>query len=177
MDTPDGIIHTTMTQDEPIVQIARQVGTLLTDAGATLVVAESCTGGLLGHIITEVPGSSAYFKGGVVTYSDEMKELLLGVQHETLVAHGAVSSAVAHEMAEGARTRLDSDYALSITGIAGPSGGTDEKPVGLTYVGLAMPQGTEVHEYVWQGTRSENKRASARAALTVLRDYLGESSG
>ena len=166
-----------MTQYETVVQLAKDVGTLLTDAGATLVIAESCTGGLLGHLITEVPGSSAYFKGGVVTYSDEMKELLLGVRRETLIAHGAVSSAVAHEMAEGACSRLDSDYALSITGIAGPTGGTEEKPVGLTYVGMATPDGTQVHEYVWQGGRSENKMASVRAALILLHDYLGERDG
>lgn len=159
------------------MQIAEDVGTLLSNAGATVVVAESCTGGLVGHLITEVSGSSAYFKGGVVTYSNEMKEELLGVQHETLVAHGAVSAEVAREMAEAVRTRLDSDYALSITGIAGPTGGTDEKPVGLTYIGLATPVGVQVHKYVWQGTRSENKLASVRAALTLLQDYLGESNG
>lgn len=166
-----------MTEHEQVVEIARTVGALLTDAGATVVIAESCTGGLLGHLITEVPGSSSYFKGGFVTYSNEVKELLLGVRRETLVAHGAVSSAVAHEMAEGARARLESDYALSITGIAGPSGGTDEKPVGLTYIGMATPRETQVHEYVWDGGRSENKLASVRAALTLLRDHLGDRDG
>lgn len=171
-DTPDGIIHTTMTEYEQVVQIAEDVGTLLADAGATLVVAESCTGGLLGHLVTEIPGSSAYFKGGVITYSDGMKALLLGVRHETLVAHGAVSGAVAREMADGARTRLDSDYALSITGIAGPAGGTDEKPVGLTYIGIATPAETDVHEHIWSGTRSENKLSSARAALLLLREKV-----
>lgn len=158
------------------LDLAARVGEMLKGRGTTLVTAESCTGGLLGHLITEIAGSSAYYKGGVVSYSNELKEALLGVRHETLLAHGAVSEETAREMARGARRRLESDYALSITGIAGPSGGTPEKPVGLTYIGLATPAEVQVRRELWAGDRSENKRRSALAALELLYRHLTETT-
>jgi PncC family amidohydrolase len=158
---------------EPSQQsLEEQVGELLSRRGWTLAVAESCTGGLLGHLITNVSGSSAYFQGGVISYSNEAKEELLGVPHETLVEHGAVSKETALAMARGARRLLGVDVALSVTGIAGPTGGTEEKPVGLVYVALAA-EGTELWErHVWPGDRSQNKALSAEAALKVLLRYL-----
>ena len=154
--------------------LAKQIGELLSTRGSTLAVAESCTGGLLGHLITSVPGSSAYFQGGVISYSDEVKERILGVPHETLVEQGAVSKETAVAMAQGARRLLSTDIALSVTGIAGPTGGTPDKPVGLVYIALAA-QGADVWEkHVWEGGRSENKKLSAEAALRLLHRFLTE---
>jgi len=149
-----------------------QIAEILTQRGLTLAVAESCTGGLLGHRITSVSGSSAYFQGGVISYSNEAKERLLGVPLQTLVEHGAVSEETALAMARGARRLLATDLALSITGIAGPSGGTPEKPVGLTYIALAAEDAEVVEKHIWQGDRSQNKELSAEAALKLLLDYL-----
>jgi PncC family amidohydrolase len=152
--------------------LEQEVGDLLTRGGLTLAVAESCTGGLLGHRITAVSGSSAYFQGGVISYSNEAKEHILCVPHQTLVEHGAVSEETALAMARGARHLLDTDIALSVTGIAGPTGGTAEKPVGLVYIGLAA-EGVEICEkHIWQGDRSQNKEQSAEAALDLLLRYL-----
>jgi PncC family amidohydrolase len=148
------------------------IGELLRAKRLTLAIAESCTGGLLGHLITNVPGSSDYFRGGVITYSDEAKERLLRVAHETLAKHGAVSEATALEMARGARDLFRSDLALAITGIAGPGGGTEEKPVGLVYIALAAPDRELCERHVWQGDRGENKRRSAERALELLKGYL-----
>lgn len=152
--------------------LAHQVGELLSQRGLTLAVAESCTGGLLGHLITSVSGSSAYFEGGVISYSNEAKERLLGVPHETLMEHGAVSKETAIAMAQGARRLLEVDVALSVTGIAGPTGGTVEKPVGLVYLGLAA-EGVDLWEkHIWQGDRAQNKKLSAQGALELLLMYL-----
>jgi nicotinamide-nucleotide amidase len=150
------------------------VGQLLTAQGRTLALAESCTGGLVGHRLTQVPGSSTYFLGGIVSYSYQAKEQLLGVPHDTLYGQGAVSVEVALAMARGARQALDADLGLSITGIAGPTGDTPDKPVGLTYVALATPTGERWERHVWEGDRSGNKAASAEAALDLLRRYLEE---
>jgi PncC family amidohydrolase len=136
--------------------------------GVTVATVESCTGGLVGHVITEVPGSSAYYVGGFVTYSDGLKRELVGVPHDVLAAHGAVSAQVAMAMATGARARTEADLAASVTGIAGPDGGTASKPVGLTYVAVADGVGVAVRRHVWTGDRSENKRRSAGAALELL---------
>lgn len=145
------------------------VGHLLRLANATLATAESCTGGLLAHLITEVPGSSDYFLGGVVSYSNAAKMKLLGVQEETLATHGAVSEPTAREMAEGVRTLFQSTIGVSITGIAGPGGGTREKPVGLVYIGVSTPQHTIVRKFLWEtGDRSANKLDSALAALKLI---------
>jgi|CZCB01.1.fsa_nt_gi nicotinamide-nucleotide amidase len=150
------------------------VGRLLLEQGLTLGLAESCTGGLLGHRITEVPGSSAYFMLGIVAYSNEAKKKLLGVEEETLRCHGAVSPETAEAMAKGLRRRYGVDLGLATTGIAGPGGGTPEKPVGLVYTALAAPGGVQVlcHHFPWD--RTENKLATAQAGLTMLWQYLAK---
>ena len=145
--------------------------------GATVSVAESCTGGLVGHLLTEVAGSSDYFLGGIVSYADDVKLGLLDVPPEALERHGAVSAQTAVAMAVGCRRRFGSTLAVSVTGIAGPSGGTTEKPVGLTYVAVSDADGQDVRRYVWEGDRSANKWASAAAAIRLLLERLGEGSG
>jgi PncC family amidohydrolase len=142
-----------------------------------LATAESCTGGLIADHITDTPGSSDYFLGGVVTYSNALKEALLGVRHETLVAHGAVSEPTARQMAYGARERLGADVALAVTGIAGPTGGTSEKPVGLVYLALSAPDADLCERHIWHGDRRSNKEASAAAALSLLLRYLEQREG
>ena len=149
-----------------------RAGELLKAQGKTVVTAESCTGGLIAHRLTNVSGSSAYLLGGIVAYSNEAKMNLLKVQESTLIAVGAVSEEVAGEMALGARTLFHADFALSVTGIAGPDGGTDEKPVGLTYIGLATPEMVQVERFVWDGDREANKDFSADAALKMLIEHL-----
>lgn len=156
--------------------IEEEVGALLASQGLTLVIAESCTGGLVAHRITNVSGSSAYFWGGFVPYANQAKETLLGVLHETLLAHGAVSEPTAREMARGARQRTGADVGISVTGIAGPTGGTPEKPVGLVYIALSAPDAELCQRYVWQGDRLANKEQSAEAALRLLQTYLQERS-
>ncbi len=147
------------------------VAGLLRERKQTLALAESCTGGLLAQLITRAPASD-YFLGGVVVYANQAKETLLQVRHETLLAHGAVSEPVAREMAEGARQSLGADYALSITGIAGPSGGTAEKPVGRVYLGCATPQQTETSVYDFRGDRQRIQMYAAYRALEMLRAAL-----
>lgn len=151
-----------------LVELARQVGEGLRRKNWTLATAESCTGGLLGHLLTEVPGSSAYYLGGIIAYTNRLKQELLDVPVRLLEEHGAVSEAVARAMAEGAWRRLGAAVALSITGIAGPGGGTPEKPVGLVYLGLATPEGAHVERWVWDGDRMSNKLRSAQRALELL---------
>ncbi len=148
------------------------VGQMLTAAGLTIATAESCTGGLLASRLTDVAGSSAYLLGGIVAYSNEAKAKLLGVQRRTLASHGAVSSQVALEMARGARRVLGVDIGVSVTGIAGPAGGTAEKPVGLVYIALAAPDGDWCCRYRWGTDRLENKACSAEAALELICAYL-----
>jgi nicotinamide-nucleotide amidase len=148
------------------------VGELLRSQGLTLSVAESCTGGLLGHRLTDVPGSSDYFIGGVVAYSYDAKERVLGVRHGTLYDHGAVSEQTALEMALGARRLFGTDLALSVTGIAGPGGGMPDKPVGLVYIALSTRDQEVCHRFVWKGDRDRNKADSAQAALELLVTYL-----
>jgi PncC family amidohydrolase len=157
--------------------IEERVGALLADRGLTLVTAESCTGGLLAHRITNVSGSSAYYLGGVVAYADQVKEEALGVRRETLLVHGAVSEQTAREMASGARQRIGADVAVSITGIAGPTGGMPEKPVGLVYVALSAPDVEICRRHIWQGDRLANKQQSTEAALGLLLDYLQDRRG
>ena len=152
--------------------IESTVGELLEKRGLTLAVAESCTGGLLGHLITNVSGSSAYFLGGVVAYAYEAKERLLEVRHATLYEHGAVSEQTAVEMARGARRALRADIGLAVTGIAGPGGGMPGKPVGLTWVAVSMREGDRAEKHIWDGDREGNKANSARAALELLRHAL-----
>jgi PncC family amidohydrolase len=148
------------------------VGRLLRQRGMTLAAAESCTGGLIGHRITNVPGSSAYYKGSITAYSYDVKELVLHVQHDTLHRHGAVSEQTAREMACGVRRAFRADIGLAVTGIAGPGGGMPGKPVGLVYIALATPGDEWVKRHLWDGNRQENKEYSAEAALGLLHRYL-----
>ncbi len=149
-----------------------RVGELLKARAETFTAAESCTGGLILHRMTNVAGSSAYVLGGIVTYSNEIKMQFVGVQPETLAAHGAVSRETAGEMARGVRKAFNADYAVSATGIAGPGGATETKPVGLVYIGLSGAGVDEVREYRWISDREGNKQLSAEAALQLLYDYL-----
>lgn len=145
------------------------LGEALRLRGQTISTAESCTGGLVLHRLTNVPGSSAWVMGGVVAYDNSVKQGLLNVRETTLLRHGAVSEETAREMALGARRLLGTDLAISITGIAGPGGGTAEKPVGLTWMALALPDGRLLSErHVHDGDRLEIKRASADAALAMV---------
>jgi PncC family amidohydrolase len=149
-----------------------QTGELLRQRGLKLALAESCTGGLIGHRVTNVSGSSEYFTGGVVAYSYEAKVNTLGVSWDTLNGFGAVSSETVLEMACGAKKLLDADIAVSVSGIAGPGGGTDDKPVGTTWVGLSAKDGEWSREFHFDGDRGQNKESSADAALQVLLEYL-----
>jgi PncC family amidohydrolase len=153
---------------DPLVGLAERLQGLCLGRGLTVAVAESCTGGLVADAITDVAGSSGYFLGGVVSYSNEAKEGLLGVDGAVLAAHGAVSAQVARAMAEGVRVRFGASVAASVTGIAGPDGGSDEKPVGLTYVAVADSSGVDVRRHLWAGDRVANKVASAEAVLELL---------
>jgi len=148
------------------------VGDLLRQNRATVAVAESCTGGLLGERFTSIPGSSAYFVGGFITYSNEMKIELLGVTPEILADHGAVSKEAAEAMAIGARRRANSTYALSITGVAGPEGGSESKPVGTTYIGLASLEGVQVLQRQFIGDRNRIRMFASQMALDLLRRRL-----
>jgi nicotinamide-nucleotide amidase len=149
------------------------VGLRLAVGGFTLATAESCTGGLIAHRLTEVPGSSTYFMEGVVTYSNEAKTRLLGVPAELIEAHGAVSAEVAEAMAEGVKRRADTDFGLAVTGVAGPGGGTEEKPVGLVYVALADDAHTEHRRLMLPGDRYLIRWRASQFALDLLRRRLG----
>ena len=155
-----------------------QIGHRLIKKSYKLAVAESCTGGLIGHRITNIPGSSDYYLGSVTAYAYEAKERLLGVRRETLTIYGAVSRETVLEMAQGIRRSLAADFplektvGLSVSGIAGPGGGMPGKPVGLVWVGLSTPDGDWAWRYLWSGNRTENKDYSAQAALQRLMDYL-----
>jgi len=148
------------------------VGSLLAARGATLAVAESCTGGMLAERITSVAGSSRYFVGGVLVYNDEMKEKLLGVSAELIAEHTSVSQPVAEAMATRVRQRTGAGYGLSVTGIAGPDGGDAERPVGTVYIGLAAPEGTSARPYRFLGDRERIRRLAVQSALDLLRRHL-----
>jgi PncC family amidohydrolase len=152
--------------------LEEQVGDLLVQKGLTLALAESCTGGLVGHRLTNVPGSSRYFMGGVIAYDNGAKARVLGVSSSTLYKHGAVSAEAAREMAQGARRLFGTDIAVSVTGIAGPGGSAPGKPVGLTYIHLSAHEAEWSERHIWQGDREANKAQSAEAALDLLRRYL-----
>jgi PncC family amidohydrolase len=156
------------------MSIEERVGELLRRRGLTLAAAESCTGGLLSHRLTNVSGSSAYYLGGIVAYDNRVKETLLGVRPQTLRAHGAVSEETAREMAQGARQRLGADVGISITGIAGPTGGTAEKPVGLMYVAVSWADEERCRRFVLAQDRLGNKQASVEAAMRLVVDALQE---
>ena len=150
-------------------ELAAAIGKLLRDSGQTLATAESCTGGMIGELITAVAGSSDYYLGGIVAYSNATKCDLLAVDSDLLETHGAVSEEVAAAMATGARERFGSDWAISVTGVAGPGGGSEDKPVGLVYIGLAGPDGCDVHRHDFTGTRQNIRRQSTLTALNHLK--------
>jgi len=149
-----------------------RIGAILRRRKESLALAESCTGGLISDRITDVPGSSAYFLGGIVAYAYQAKVDLLEVSWQSLNAHGAVSREVVLEMAEGARHALKADLAASVSGIAGPGGGTDAKPVGLVWIALVAPGGKWTHEYRFPGEREEIKSQAADAVLRMILEYL-----
>jgi nicotinamide-nucleotide amidase len=149
--------------------LEENVGQMLRATDLKLAVAESCTGGLIGHRLTQVAGSSDYFMEGAVTYSNSAKENRLGVPRDLLVQHGAVSREVALAMAKGIRESARTDIGLAVTGIAGPGGGTDDKPVGLTFIAVDDPNGAECERFVFPQDRIRNKERAAQAALNILR--------
>jgi PncC family amidohydrolase len=159
--------------DEPLEVVA---GKLLRQQGLRLAVAESCTGGLVGHLITNVPGSSTYYMGSVTAYAYEAKVRLLDVRWETLEKYGAVSKETVLEMACGVRRALAADIGVAVSGIAGPGGGTPDKPVGLAWVGLSAAGVDEAWRFHWKGDRVYVKEQAARAVLQRLVDYLSNSS-
>jgi CDP-diacylglycerol--glycerol-3-phosphate 3-phosphatidyltransferase len=156
------------TADEVGSAAAGELGEVLRTEGLTVSVAESCTGGMVGALITDQPGSSAYFLGGVIAYADEVKRSQLGVPQAMLTRVGAVSAEVAQAMAEGARSRFGSDLAVGVTGIAGPDSDGSQKPVGLTYVAIASAAGSHSHEYRFKGDRWSNRRQASMQALGLL---------
>jgi len=153
---------------DPLAELAERLQAACLAAGSTVALAESCTGGMVAAAITDVAGSSGYFVGGVVSYANDAKRDLLGVDPAILAAHGAVSAQVARAMATGARERFGATLAASVTGIAGPDGGSAAKPVGLTYIGVADGDGVDVRRIVWSGDRSANRRDSTIGVLEML---------
>jgi len=148
------------------------IGDLLRKRKLTLTTAESCTGGLIANRITDVSGSSEYFRGGIVAYAYEAKVALLDVSWDTLRNFGAVSRETVIEMARGARVALAANLAVSVSGIAGPGGGMPDKPVGTTWIGLSTTDGDWARKFVWEGDRKQNKALSADAAFQFILDYL-----
>ena len=151
------------------------VGDLLRNSSRTIAVAESCTGGMVLHRLTNVPGASDYVKGGIVAYSNEVKRALLGVDQETLLTRGAVSGETARQMAQGVREKLDADIGLAVTGIAGPGGGTPDKPVGLVWIGFSASDKVEAHQRRFGQHRLLNKERCMMGALDIVRRYLFDS--
>jgi PncC family amidohydrolase len=179
-----GLIHSwrTLDTDQPVMEILSapsdqdslevRLGKLLFERKLTLATAESCTGGLIGHWLTNVPGSSEYYIGGVVSYAYEAKVRMLGVSWDLLKAHGAVSAPVVKQMAKGVRELLSTDLGLSVSGIAGPGGATPTKPVGYAWVGLSSPDGEEAFELQFHGDRIRNKESIAQRALELVMEHL-----
>lgn len=153
--------------------LPESVGALLAERGKTLALAESCTGGLAAELMTRTPGSSRYFLGGVVAYANQAKTTLLGVPAQLIADHGAVSAEVAVAMAEGARARLGADFGLAFTGIAGPDGGSEQKPVGLVHWAVATASETRAEQRVFSGNRQDVRRRAAFAGLNLVRKMLG----
>jgi PncC family amidohydrolase len=158
-------------------QLAERLQAACIERRLSVATAESCTGGLVAKLITDVAGSSGYFLGGVVSYADEAKTRLLGVAEDQLAAHGAVSAQVARSMAVGALSRTGANLAVAVTGVSGPGGGSPAKPVGLTYVAVASAEGVQVRRFIWTGDRAANREASARAAVELLLECLSAPLG
>ena len=168
---------TTAKRYRAAVILAERVGRRLRERGLVAATAESCTGGLIGHLITEVPGCSDYFAGAAVVYSYAAKEAVLGVDHATLLAEGAVSAPVAQQMAQGALRLYAVGVAVAVTGIAGPGGGLPGKPAGTVYLHVSAADGYECGErHVWESDRSGNKLLSAIRALEMIEEYLAETA-
>lgn len=159
------------------IKLEEEVGNLLRERGLTIAIAESSTGGLVSHLITNVPGSSSYFKGTVVAYDNEVKIKILGVKRETLEKNKSVSYQTAEEMAHGVREALDADIGLSETGVAGPTSGSSGKGAGLFCIGLSSRHGNRVQEHIFRGERLANKKSAAEAILAMLKEYLLELKG
>jgi len=155
-----------------MTNLEQEVGNLLRQKELTLGIVESATGGLISHLITNVPGSSDYYRGSITAYSNEVKIKVVGVKADTINKYGAVSHQVAEELAQGGRKILAADICLADTGIAGPSGATPGKPVGLFYIGLSHQAGTYSQKHYFQGNREQNKRQATEAALGWLKEYL-----
>jgi nicotinamide-nucleotide amidase len=155
-----------------IQDIGQEVGDLLRQKGLTLGLIESASGGLISHLITNIPGSSNYYKGSITAYSNQAKINLVGVLVETIDKYGAVSTQVVEEMANGGRRVFNADICVADTGIAGPDGATQDKQVGLFYVGLSNKLGTSSRKYNFQYSRRQNKQAVAETALSWLKEYL-----
>lgn len=158
------------------IEYAQEIGAALQQRQWTIATAESCTGGLLGHLLTEIAGSSAYYQGGVVAYSNEVKQSHLGVPAAILETEGAVSEATARAMAQGVRERIGTTVGVSTTGIAGPGGGTATKPVGLVYMCVATPKTTLCRRYVFDGDRQQNKQYTALRALELILTALDQAT-
>lgn len=164
---------------DPLVGLAYRLQDICLARGLTVATAESCTGGLVAAVLTAVPGSSGYVRGAVVAYADDVKVASLGVPPAVIEDHGAVSAETAIAMADGVRSRLGTDLAVSVTGVAGPGGGTDAKPVGLTYIAVAGPAATTARRCLWPGDRDANRRDSVRVALEdliVAADRIGPAA-
>ena len=157
---------------DEIENILNSISVILMSKNLTVATAESCTGGLVSHTFTNISGSSSFFDRGIVSYSNEAKMQLLDVTEKDLIDFGAVSNQVAKAMAEGVRKKSDVDIGISTTGIAGPTGGTKEKPVGLVFIGLSTRTNTIVKKYQFKGSRLENKQSTCNAALNMLYEYL-----
>ena len=152
--------------------LEEKIGRLLKEKDLKIAVAESCTGGLIANRITNISGSSEYFEAGLITYSNRAKTLFLSVPEEIITNKGAVSPEAARLMAEGVKRQTGADIGLSVTGIAGPTGGTFEKPVGTVYIGISCVTGTFIRHFLFSGTRRKIKRQTSDAALTLALDYL-----
>jgi nicotinamide-nucleotide amidase len=154
------------------MSLEQEVGNLLRQKGLTLGLVESATGGLVSHRISNIPGSSDYYKGSVTAYSNEVKSKVVGVREDTINQYGAVSPQVAEEMAQGGKKLLAADICLADTGIAGPGGATRGKLVGLFYIGLSHRERTYSRKHIFQGDREQNKQSATEAALGWLKEYL-----
>ena len=163
--------------DEPLATLLERLHELFLERGVTVATAESCTGGLVAKLLTDRSGSSAFFRGGVVAYSNAVKTGLLDVPADQIEAHGAVSAQVARAMAVGVRSRMSADLAVAVTGVSGPTGGGAAKPLGLTYVAAADAAGVDVRRFMFAGDRAANRESAARAALELLAERLLDRSG
>jgi nicotinamide-nucleotide amidase len=153
-------------------EIEKTIGTILSNKRMTLGVIESATGGLISHRITNVAGSSDYYKGSITAYSNEIKNRIVGVKAETLEKHGSVSARTAEELASGGKRILEVDICIADTGIAGPGGATPDKPIGLFYIGLSHKNTTFNRKHIFTGDREQNKKEAAETALQILKEYL-----